>query len=237
MYNTTAGDPNSAVYYYCSDNLGSVVTLVDASGNVVERYSYDPWGEPTIYNAGGTEIDESAVANPFMFTAREVDFLDDGNLKLQHNRWRVLSYPLARWMQNDPLGTVPGGYYNKYGPNGQYKDGVNIYCYTGNDSISKVDVLGSSELAAMVNTACTGDGWVSPANPSPWWEHYRNGGGKPIDIGDWGYLDNFKAAVADTISVLTSHIRLQARFVGDSVLVQRELDKSVSNLIDFMSRF
>ena len=142
MYNTTAGDPNSAVYYYCSDNLGSIVALVDSSGSVVERYSYDVWGEPTIYDGSGNEITESDVANPFMFTAREVDTLDGGNLKLQHNRHRVYNYKLARWMQNDPLGTVPGGYYNKYGPNGQYKDGINVHNYANNTPIQNLDTFG-----------------------------------------------------------------------------------------------
>ena len=151
MYNTTAGDPNSAIYYYSSDNLGSVVTLVDADGDVIERYSYDPWGEPTITDGTGTPLTESAVNNPYMFTAREVDTLDGGSLRLQHNRHRVLHYKLARWMQNDPLGTVPEGYMNPSNPIGQYKDGVNVYEYVVSSPIDTVDEMGLSPTAIALS--------------------------------------------------------------------------------------
>ena len=38
-------DSNS-VYYYHFDGLGSVAALSDVNGGVVERYSYDVFGEP-----------------------------------------------------------------------------------------------------------------------------------------------------------------------------------------------
>ena len=132
MYSFIDNEPNSLeTYYYCSDNLGSTVALVDSSGAVVERYSYDVWGEPTIYDSNGNEIDESAVSNPFMFTAREVDFLDGGNLILQHNRHRVLYYRLAMWMQPDPKG---------------YVDGLNLYQYVMNNPILLLDPYGKAAI-------------------------------------------------------------------------------------------
>ncbi len=118
---------------YCSDNLGSIVALVDADGDVVERYAYDVWGEPTIYDGSGNEIDNSAVANPFMFTAREVDNLDDGDLRLQHNRHRVYHYRLGRWMTNDPSG---------------YADGLNLYEYVKSKVIVFVDIYGLDSYAS-----------------------------------------------------------------------------------------
>ena len=139
MYYSEVGDPNNdEVYYYCSDNLGSTIALVDSSGAVVERYSYDVWGEPTIYNGSGNEIDESDIANPFMFTAREVDYLDEDTasgsyrLKLQHNRIRVYNYKLASWMQSDPKG---------------YVEGLNTYQYVLSNPVIYIDVLGLSSFA------------------------------------------------------------------------------------------
>ena len=135
-------------YYYFGDNLGSTVALVDSSGDVVERYSYDVWGEPTIYDGSGNEITESDVANPFMFTAREVDFLDEDTstgsyrLKFQHNRHRVYDYLRACWLQSDPRGVVPNDYMNPFKPIGQYKDGVNIYEYVGSDPLYSIDSFG-----------------------------------------------------------------------------------------------
>ncbi len=65
MYCFVDNDPNSSeTYYYCSDNLGSVVALVDSSGDVVERYCYDVWGESVIYDGNGTEIDQRKIDTP-----------------------------------------------------------------------------------------------------------------------------------------------------------------------------
>ena len=41
--------------YFVTDNLGSVAAITDASGTVVERDSYDPWGRPRIYASGADD--------------------------------------------------------------------------------------------------------------------------------------------------------------------------------------
>ena len=58
-------------YYAVKDHLGSVHALVDASGAVVESYSYDAWGVTVIRNAGGATIPASAFGNRYMFQGRE----------------------------------------------------------------------------------------------------------------------------------------------------------------------
>jgi RHS repeat-associated protein len=48
---TLAGmyDRNTAEYFhYLKDVLGSVVALIDSAGTVVERYDYDPYGQPRV---------------------------------------------------------------------------------------------------------------------------------------------------------------------------------------------
>ncbi len=47
------------ICYYHSDGLGSKATLSNSVGNIVERYSYDVFGEPNR---------TSSVGNPYMFT-------------------------------------------------------------------------------------------------------------------------------------------------------------------------
>ena len=47
-------------YYYLFDGLGSVVALVDASGNIVVRYHYAPYG--TVTSTGA-----EASANPWQY--------------------------------------------------------------------------------------------------------------------------------------------------------------------------
>ena len=53
-------DDQSSLYYHF-DGLGSVIGLSDENGNIVERYSYDVFGEPNRV---------SSVGNPYLFTGR-----------------------------------------------------------------------------------------------------------------------------------------------------------------------
>ena len=65
----TTGATNT--YYAVKDHLGSVQALVNASGSIVESYTYDAWGNTTIKNAGGTVMTSSAYGNRYMFQGRE----------------------------------------------------------------------------------------------------------------------------------------------------------------------
>lgn len=53
-----------------NNGMGSVVALSNSSGVVAESYSYDVYGQPTIYDANDSEISESNYDNPYMFTSR-----------------------------------------------------------------------------------------------------------------------------------------------------------------------
>jgi len=70
MIDVTAGN---AVYYYHFDGLGSVAALSNNSGEIVERYSYDVFGSPTIRDANNEQLTTSNFANPYMFTGRRYD--------------------------------------------------------------------------------------------------------------------------------------------------------------------
>ncbi|MHC4575259.1 MAG: RHS repeat domain-containing protein [Planctomycetota bacterium] len=55
---------NNAVYYYHFDGLGSVIALSNENKEIIERYSYDVFGEPNR---------TSDVNNPYLFTGRRYD--------------------------------------------------------------------------------------------------------------------------------------------------------------------
>jgi RHS repeat-associated protein len=83
------------------DALGSTIALVDASGNVVTSYAYDPFGNTTVSGA--------ANANGVQYTGRENEL--NG---LYYLRARYFSPLLHRFISPDPIG-FRGGDVNLYG--------------------------------------------------------------------------------------------------------------------------
>jgi RHS repeat-associated protein len=119
-----SGAGTAEVSYYLRDALGSVVALADASGAVVERYWYDPYGTTYIYDAAGTTLrSESLYGNPFAWTGQRYD----ANVQLYHFRHRTYAPHLGRWLQRDPAG---------------YEDGVNLYEYVLSNPATLFDPFG-----------------------------------------------------------------------------------------------
>ncbi len=117
-----AGTPE--VLHYLHDVLGSVVALTNASGDVVERYDYDPYGKTYITDSSlTTYLGESKYGNPFMWTGQAFD----QNTRQYHFWARAYSPHLGRWLQRDPLG---------------YVDGVGLYEYAISDPVGFVDPAG-----------------------------------------------------------------------------------------------
>jgi len=105
---------SETVYYYHFDGLGSVAALSDVNSVILERYSYDVFGEPNRV---------SEVHNPYMFTGRRYD-TETGQY---YYRARYYKLDIGRFLQVDPIG---------------YKDGLNLYTYVNNNPIISVDPYG-----------------------------------------------------------------------------------------------
>jgi hypothetical protein len=83
------------------DHLFSPVALTDSSGTVQERYEYDAYGKATIWNAAlTTTYSTSQYSNTYYFTGRELDTLDNGNLKKMHYRHRDYDTFAGRFYQH-----------------------------------------------------------------------------------------------------------------------------------------
>ncbi len=105
------------------DGLGSVAALSDVNNVKVERYSYDVFGAPTIYDVNSSEISQSAIGNPYMFTARRAD----DETALYYYRARYYAFDIGRFLQTDPIG---------------YIGDLNLYAYCGNNPVLFNDPLG-----------------------------------------------------------------------------------------------
>jgi RHS repeat-associated protein len=86
-----------------------VTALVNTSGQVVERYVYDPYGQVTILDASWNTRSSSSYAWRYLFQGKRYDSATG----LYDSRNRAYSPTLGRWLQNDPLG-FGGGDSNLY---------------------------------------------------------------------------------------------------------------------------
>jgi len=138
-------ESDSEVYYYAHDHLYSVVALIDDSGNVVERYEYDAYGTVHIMDASYNSRTTSSYGNPYTFTGRRLDVLDNGNKDIYYYRERYYGPYVARFYQQDPRGINPAGRpINRFGALEQYGDGMSLYEYIRSDPVKQNDPLGLS---------------------------------------------------------------------------------------------
>ena len=109
-------------YFFQQDALGNVTSLTNITGSIVEQYSYDVYGNPTIKDGSGTIL--TTPMTPFLFTGREFD----SETKLYHYRTRAYSPTLGRFLQPDSI-------------NFSGRD-VNLYRYLANNPVNAVDPNG-----------------------------------------------------------------------------------------------
>jgi len=92
--------------YYLADGLGSITQLTNPQGQIVESYTYDPYGKPTVLDATGTIIPQSAFGNRFLFTGREYD----QETGLYDYRNRTLHPGIGGFLQRDPYTWGPNDF-------------------------------------------------------------------------------------------------------------------------------
>lgn len=112
-----------STYYYQLDGLGNIKDITNSSGAIVEKYKYDVYGQPFIFDGSDTPLSESAIGNSYMFTGRRFD----KESELYYYRARYYDAEIGRFMNVDPIG---------------YAGGMNFYSYVGNNPIIFIDPLG-----------------------------------------------------------------------------------------------
>jgi RHS repeat-associated protein len=111
------------MYYVHKDYLGSISAITDASGNLVESLSYDPWGRRrkatdwTDYNVTSTMFDRGFTGHEHL-----------PHFGLINMNGRVYDPFLARFLSPDPFIQAPG-----------YTQNYNRYSYAWNNPLKYTD--------------------------------------------------------------------------------------------------
>ncbi len=113
-------DAGGNKHYYLQNGHGDIVGLADSAGNVVNRYSYDIWGNPL------TESEQ--VEQPFRYSGEYWD----ASTGLQYLRARWYDPSVGRFMNED---TYEGDITNPLT--------LNLYTYVGNNPLKYIDPTGN----------------------------------------------------------------------------------------------
>jgi RHS repeat-associated protein len=141
---TAYGDSETNTYFYIRNHNNSVVALVDESGDVAESYTYTAYGEVTVFDVNGNELDKSLLGNRYTFQGREIDY----STGLYNFRARWYDAETGHWLSKDPIG-INGG--------------LNQYVFCDNNPIMFIDPDGFDTY--KINRKLGGDDPRSKFNP------------------------------------------------------------------------
>jgi RHS repeat-associated protein len=140
--------------YVQQDVLGNVTAITDASGNVVERYAYQPYGAVQVLTAAWQPLAASAYGWAFLFQGKRYD----AAAGLYDSRARAYSPSLGRFLQDDPTGFAAGD--------------TNLYRLEGNDPSDSTDVFGTDRY--VVGGAASGNPFSHSTLVVDKWEKKNN---------------------------------------------------------------
>ena len=141
-------------YYFTRDHLGSVREMVDGSGTIQVRYSYDPYGRRTKIS-GNLDAD-------FGFTGGYYHAVSGLCLTLL----RAYDPDLGRWLSRDLLAE---------------RAGLNVYDYVNNNPTNWLDPYGACPGGGGGGTQVTGG--AGAGGSSSWWKFGADVLGAAIIVG------------------------------------------------------
>ena len=122
-------------YYFQRNLQGDVVAIYDSYGSLKAKYLYDAWGNCTI--SSETTSYDVANANPIRYRGYYYD--DDTGLYFCNARY--YSPKWRRFISPDDTAYLDPASVN----------GLNLYCYCGNDPINIVDTVSGKSVVANQN--------------------------------------------------------------------------------------
>lgn len=113
------------------DNLGSIDTITNSLGNIVGRFTYDPFGNKINFDKNGKIIEKSNITNRG-FTGHET--IEEADLV--HMNGRVYDAKLGRFISPDP--TIPHVHDTR---------SYNRYSYARNNPLKYIDPSGYTDFS------------------------------------------------------------------------------------------
>lgn len=172
-------DGGGNVVFYHQDWLGNVVLLTSSSGTVVEKYTYDAWGNVAAKDTSESTVSADSIRSRFLYTGRQFD----PETGLYYYRARSYSADLGRFVSRDPIGEAGG---------------INLYGYVSNNPFNFFDPYGldrrtGSDAGGITNNSSspvtvyepeTGTQTVGPGETSSP-EHDWDSVESPAGSGNW----------------------------------------------------
>ncbi|EJW14601.1 RHS repeat-associated core domain-containing protein [Paenibacillus alvei] len=121
--------PGQGMQYYVSNGHGDITEIRDAQGNVLNRYTYDIWGNPL--------VQEEQVPNIFRYSGEYWD----AATSLQYLRARWYDPSIGRFINED---TYEGELGNPLT--------LNLYTYVQNNPLKYIDPSGNRYIPSEMNS-------------------------------------------------------------------------------------
>jgi RHS repeat-associated protein len=136
-------DAGDSIRYFTADANYNVTAMIDAAtGDVVERYVYAPYGEATVYSATWTNPTAPMTDGPLY-----AGYFLDAETGLYQLRNRCYDSSLSAFISRDPVGYTTAE--------------ANLYGYCGGSPISAADPNGTGPLDTLGNVLNTIAGAVT----------------------------------------------------------------------------
>ena len=155
--------------YACQDANFNLTSIADASGNVQERFVYDPYGADTVLSSGWT-----SVADLYEWTPRFSGARVDTETRIYYCRQRSVHVQLGRFVTRDPLTN---------------KSSANSYEYVKSSPLNLLDPSGSTVYDDNSNIGKIDILYDKPVYIDKWFYHFRGllfaATWTPPTTGDW----------------------------------------------------
>ena len=116
-------EKNGNKYYYHPNEMGSVEAITGSNGRLIEKYKYDVYGKLFRYDSLDNPLASSLAGNRFGFTGQEYDSAT-GSYRFF---FRNYAPETGVFNQRDLI---------------EYKDGMGMYQYVGNNPANGIDIWG-----------------------------------------------------------------------------------------------